>query len=43
MAEAPISYAAFKTISVKKPAEYVAHVELNRPEKRNAIDMDMWR
>ncbi|KAG0245349.1 protein transport protein S31 [Mortierella sp. GBA43] len=32
----------FKTVSVTFPAPFVAHVQLNRPKKLNAIDHDMW-
>lgn len=33
----------FKTLKVSSPAPFVCHVELNRPEKRNAINDLMWR
>lgn len=33
---------AFKTLSVKQPAPFVCHVELNRPEKYNAFNMALW-
>ncbi|ERT01811.1 delta(3,5)-dienoyl-CoA isomerase [Sporothrix schenckii 1099-18] len=33
---------SFKYIRITKPAEYVAHVELNRPEKLNAFIPDLW-
>lgn len=35
-------YAGFKHFLVSSPAEYVAHVEINRPEKLNAFFEDMW-
>ncbi|RWA12669.1 hypothetical protein EKO27_g2437 [Xylaria grammica] len=35
-------YASFKHFLVSSPAEYVAHVETNRPEKLNAFFEDMW-
>ena len=33
----------FETLAVSQPAEYVYHVELNRPEKRNAMNDKFWR
>ena len=33
----------FKTLSVTRPSEYVVQVELNRPEKLNAMNTDFWR
>ena len=35
-------YASFKHFLVSSPAEYVAHVEINRPQKRNAFFEEMW-
>ncbi|KAI3316720.1 enoyl CoA hydratase-like protein [Xylariaceae sp. AK1471] len=35
-------YTTFKHFLVSSPAEYVAHVETNRPEKLNAFFEDMW-
>ncbi|PVD25546.1 hypothetical protein C0Q70_13202 [Pomacea canaliculata] len=32
----------FKTLKVTRPREYVVNVELNRPEKRNAMNSDLW-
>ncbi|GFN82316.1 hypothetical protein PoB_000882200 [Plakobranchus ocellatus] len=32
----------FKTLKVDTPAEYVKHVELNRPEKLNAMNTSFW-
>jgi len=32
----------FKNISVTQPADYVFHVELNRPAKMNALSTKMW-
>lgn len=32
----------FKTISVKEPSPYVCHVELNRPEKYNSFNAQLW-
>lgn len=35
-------YADFKHFLVSSPAEYVAHVEINRPQKLNAFFEAMW-
>jgi delta(3,5)-delta(2,4)-dienoyl-CoA isomerase len=35
-------YTGFKHFLISSPAEYVAHVETNRPEKLNAFFEDMW-
>ena len=35
-------YASFKHFLVSSPAEYVAHVEINRPQKLNAFFEAMW-
>ncbi|KAI8950722.1 enoyl CoA hydratase-like protein [Xylaria longipes] len=35
-------YTGFKHFLISSPAEYVAHVETNRPEKLNAFIEDMW-
>ncbi|KAI1118463.1 enoyl CoA hydratase-like protein [Nemania sp. NC0429] len=42
MAASLNGYAGFKHFLVSSPAEYVAHVEINRPEKLNAFFEDMW-
>lgn len=34
---------SFKTLKVHKPAEFVYQVELNRPEKRNAMNPTFWK
>lgn len=34
---------SFETLAVSKPHEHVIHVELNRPEKRNAMNKAFWR
>ncbi|XP_013416113.1 delta(3,5)-Delta(2,4)-dienoyl-CoA isomerase, mitochondrial [Lingula anatina] len=34
---------SFETLKVTKPREYVLQVELNRPEKRNAMNAAFWR
>ena len=36
-------YAEFETISVTAPFDHVLHVELNRPDKRNAMNRQMFR
>lgn len=33
----------FETVKVSFPAPFVAHVELNRPKKMNAINGQMWK
>ena len=33
----------FETLAVSKPQENVVQVELNRPEKRNAMNKTFWR
>lgn len=33
----------FKALKVTRPADYVVQVELNRPEKRNAMNTDFWK
>jgi delta(3,5)-delta(2,4)-dienoyl-CoA isomerase len=35
-------YSSFKHFNVSSPAEYVAHVEINRPKKMNAFFEEMW-
>ncbi|KAI1735478.1 enoyl CoA hydratase-like protein [Xylaria scruposa] len=35
-------YTGFKHFLISSPAEYVAHVETNRPEKLNAFIEEMW-
>ncbi|XP_028137611.2 delta(3,5)-Delta(2,4)-dienoyl-CoA isomerase, mitochondrial [Diabrotica virgifera virgifera] len=37
-----MSSLAFKTLAVSVPKEFVYHVKLNRPEKRNAFNHQMW-
>ena len=34
---------SFKALQVTRPRDYVVQVELNRPEKRNAMNTDFWR
>ena len=33
----------FETLAVSKPQEHVVQVELNRPDKRNAMNKAFWR
>jgi len=33
----------FETLNVTEPSEFVYYVEINRPEKRNAMNMTFWR
>ena len=33
----------FETLKVTRPKDFVLHVELNRPEKRNAMNTAFWR
>lgn len=33
----------FETLKVTSPREHVAHVELNRPDKLNAMNKAFWR
>ncbi|KAI0873158.1 enoyl CoA hydratase-like protein [Hypoxylon argillaceum] len=42
MAASLDGYTNFKYFLISSPAEYVAHVEINRPEKLNAFFEDMW-
>lgn len=34
--------AKYKTLSLTTPKPFVIHVELNRPEKLNAMNKTMW-
>ena len=36
-------YADYETIQVTAPLDHILHVELHRPERRNAFDRDMFR
>ena len=36
------NYADFKAVTVMKPSDHVINVELNRPEKMNAMNNVMW-
>ena len=38
----PATY-QFETLKVTRPKDFVVHVELNRPEKRNAMNQAFWR
>jgi delta(3,5)-delta(2,4)-dienoyl-CoA isomerase len=33
----------FETLRISSPSEFVFHVEINRPEKRNAMNKAFWR
>jgi delta(3,5)-delta(2,4)-dienoyl-CoA isomerase len=36
------SYSKFKHFLISSPAEYIVHVQVNRPEKLNAFYEAMW-
>jgi len=42
MAQPGSSYASYRHFRITCPSEYVALVEINRPEKLNAFIEDMW-
>lgn len=33
----------YETLMVTSPHQYVVHVEINRPDKRNAMNAKFWR
>ena len=33
----------YETLHLSRPVEYVVQVELNRPEKRNALNGQFWK
>ena len=37
------TFPTFKTLSLTNPKPFVVHVELNRPEKLNAMNNTMWK
>lgn len=37
-----MSKSAYHTLKVENPKDYVFNVQLNRPEKANAMDGPMW-
>ncbi|KAG9478236.1 hypothetical protein GDO78_013306 [Eleutherodactylus coqui] len=41
--EAGLSSYSYETLKVTAPADHVFHVEINRPEKRNAMNKAFWR
>ncbi|XP_043208128.1 delta(3,5)-Delta(2,4)-dienoyl-CoA isomerase, mitochondrial-like, partial [Amphibalanus amphitrite] len=43
MSSSLADYAQYKTLNVTQPSEYVVHVEMNRPEKLNALNKEMWK
>ena len=34
---------SYETLRLSKPADFVCQVELNRPDKRNAMNPTFWR
>ena len=43
MSSSLAEYAQYKTLNVTQPSEYVVHVEMNRPEKLNAMNKELWK
>jgi len=43
MSSSLADYAQYKTLNVTQPAEYVVHVEMNRPDKLNALNKELWK
>nr|DBA20675.1 TPA: hypothetical protein GDO54_017434 [Pyxicephalus adspersus] len=41
--EAGLASYNYATLKVTAPGDHIFHVELNRPEKRNAMNKDFWR
>ncbi|XP_069602660.1 delta(3,5)-Delta(2,4)-dienoyl-CoA isomerase, mitochondrial-like isoform X1 [Ranitomeya imitator] len=41
--DATISSYSYETLKVTTPADHIYHVEINRPEKRNAMNKAFWR
>ncbi|XP_071979753.1 delta(3,5)-Delta(2,4)-dienoyl-CoA isomerase, mitochondrial [Engystomops pustulosus] len=41
--EAGLSSYNYETLKVTSPADHIFHVEINRPEKRNAMNKAFWR
>ncbi|XP_075692382.1 delta(3,5)-Delta(2,4)-dienoyl-CoA isomerase, mitochondrial isoform X2 [Rhinoderma darwinii] len=41
--EAGLSSYSYETLKVTAPGDHVYHVEINRPEKRNAMNKALWR
>lgn len=42
LAKASTTASNFETLKVTVPKEYVYHVELNRPDKLNAMNHTLW-
>jgi len=42
MANLVPAYASYNNLSVTQPSEFVYNLELNRPKKMNALNMEMW-
>jgi len=40
---ATVSQYSFESLKVTKPSDFVYHVEINRPEKRNAMNTAFWK
>ena len=38
-----VSKLTFETLKVSNPMKYVFHVQLNRPEKLNAMNLTCWK
>lgn len=38
-----LSQYKYETLRVSSPKEFVYHVEINRPEKRNAMNLPFWK
>lgn len=37
------STSSFEHLKLDEPSPHVAHVQMNRPEKRNAMNRKLWR
>lgn len=42
MANIVPAYATYNNLSITQPSEFVYNLELNRPKKMNALNMEMW-
>jgi len=42
MANLVPAYATYNNLSITQPSEFVYNLELNRPKKMNALNMEMW-
>lgn len=43
MSSSSLSQYKYETLKVSSPTEFVYHVEINRPEKRNAMNLPFWK